>query len=198
MLLACGYDIAFAHHPMDGAMPQTWWHGLASGLAHPVIGLDHLAFICAIGLAGVMIGARLLLPLAFVAGTVAGCLLHVGAIDLPAVEIIVAASLVAIGAGLVVQLRGRTAVWLLGSAASGLWHGYAYGETVVGAEASPVVFYLIGFGAVQLAIALIAAFAADHCAAMRTQRAAGAAAIGVGSFMLLTAILPAALAPAGL
>ena len=198
MLLACGYDTALAHHPMDGATPQTWWHGLASGLAHPVIGLDHLAFICAIGLAGVMIGARLLLPLAFVAGTVAGCLLHVAALGLPAVEVIVAASLVAIGAGLVVQLRGRKAVWLLGSAAAGLWHGYAYGETVVGAEAAPVVFYLIGFGAVQLAIALIAAFAAYRYAATLPQRAAGATAIVIGGIMLLSAIVPQTLSAAGL
>ena len=36
---------AFAHHAMDGQMPTSFAQGLLSGLAHPVIGPDHLAFI---------------------------------------------------------------------------------------------------------------------------------------------------------
>ena len=42
---------ALAHHPMGGEVPQTFWHGLLSGFGHPVIGIDHLAFVVAIGLA---------------------------------------------------------------------------------------------------------------------------------------------------
>ncbi|MFN8984581.1 MAG: HupE/UreJ family protein, partial [Alphaproteobacteria bacterium] len=40
---------AAAHHPMDGAMPETLWQGFASGIGHPVSGLDHLAFLLAAG-----------------------------------------------------------------------------------------------------------------------------------------------------
>src|SRR4051794_14567406 len=40
---------AHAHHFMGGALPQTWLEGLLSGLGHPVIGLDHAAFIVAAG-----------------------------------------------------------------------------------------------------------------------------------------------------
>ncbi len=39
---------AFAHHGMDGETPATLTQGLVSGLAHPVIGLDHLAFVLAL------------------------------------------------------------------------------------------------------------------------------------------------------
>jgi hypothetical protein len=41
---------ASAHHAMGGATPSNLWEGLLSGLAHPVIGLDHLAFVIAAGL----------------------------------------------------------------------------------------------------------------------------------------------------
>src|SRR5438552_688041 len=36
---------AFAHHVMGGRTPATFMEGLLSGLAHPLIGPDHLAFL---------------------------------------------------------------------------------------------------------------------------------------------------------
>src|SRR5438552_1104114 len=41
--------IAWAHHFMGGGPPETFAQGLLSGLGHPVIGLDHAAFILAAG-----------------------------------------------------------------------------------------------------------------------------------------------------
>jgi len=41
-----------AHHTMGGGMPSNFFEGFMSGLAHPVIGVDHLAFIVALGLVG--------------------------------------------------------------------------------------------------------------------------------------------------
>ena len=41
---------AFAHHAMGGRLPSTFFEELLSGLAHPVIGLDHLSALIAIGL----------------------------------------------------------------------------------------------------------------------------------------------------
>jgi len=40
---------ALAHHVMGGATPVTFGQGFLSGLAHPVIGLDHLAVVVAVG-----------------------------------------------------------------------------------------------------------------------------------------------------
>lgn len=42
---------ASAHHVMDGQLPSTFAQGLLSGLGHPVIGPDHLAFLIAVGVA---------------------------------------------------------------------------------------------------------------------------------------------------
>lgn len=50
---------AWAHHAMGGEVPGTFAEGLLSGLAHPVIGLDHLAFILAVGLIAASLGAGL-------------------------------------------------------------------------------------------------------------------------------------------
>jgi hypothetical protein len=54
---------AAAHHAMGGRTPSTFMEGFLSGLAHPVIGLDHLAFLVAIGIVVGIAGLSLLLPL---------------------------------------------------------------------------------------------------------------------------------------
>ena len=38
-MLLLSATFALAHHPMGGALPQTLWHGLLSGIGHPVIGI---------------------------------------------------------------------------------------------------------------------------------------------------------------
>jgi urease accessory protein len=62
---------------------------------------------------------------------------------------------------------------------SGIVHGYAYGEAIVGAEPTPLVAYLAGFTLVQLAIVLAAFAAARYIhhskPAFRTASAVGGA-----------------------
>jgi urease accessory protein len=146
---------ALAHHPMGGQLPQTLWQGLLSGFGHPIIGLDHLAFVAGIGLAAAFAPNRWLAPLAYVAATLAGCLLFVGGVALPQVELVVALSVLLIG---VLALSGRTLptpLSLLLFALAGLFHGSAFAESIVGAETTPLVAYLAGFATIQLAIALL-------------------------------------------
>ena len=49
---------ALAHHPMGGAAATTAWQGFVSGVAHPVVGLDHLAFLLAAGVLAAAVGRR--------------------------------------------------------------------------------------------------------------------------------------------
>lgn len=146
--------IAQAHHAMGGALPSTAAEGLLSGLAHPVIGLDHLAFLVVVTLASAMIGGRLryLPPLAFVAATLVGTLIHLGSADLPMSEAVIASS--ALLGGIAVALRHRFGTLMLGGlfALFGVFHGYAYGESIVGAEQTPLLAYLVGFAVVQYAL----------------------------------------------
>ena len=82
---------ALAHHPMGGATPSTLAQGLLSGIGHPIVGLDHLAFVIAVGIAAALLGSRFLLPLAFIGATILGTLVHLAAVGLPAVEAVIAA-----------------------------------------------------------------------------------------------------------
>src|SRR5262249_6870380 len=78
---------AFAHHMMGGRTPSTFMEGLLSGLGHPVIGLDHLAFLIAIGVAVGVFGLNLFLPVAFIVAMALGVLLHAGGAALPGADI---------------------------------------------------------------------------------------------------------------
>lgn len=144
---------AFAHHAMDGQLPNTFMTGLLSGLGHPIIGLDHLAFILAAGLLAAPRARGLLLPAAFVLASLAGVVVHLNGIDLPGGEILVAASVVLLGVLLLVPRRIDDGLFAAILALAGLFHGYAFGESIVGAEATPLGSYLAGLTIVQYGIA---------------------------------------------
>ena len=141
-----------AHHPFGGEAPQNVFQGLLSGLGHPVIGLDHLAFIIAVGLLAAVLRQRAL-PIVFLLAAVVGTGLHLAELNLPTPELVISGSVLLFGLLAVThrQLNAPTVMAL--AAAAGIFHGYAYGEAVVGAEPMPLVAYLAGFTLVQGAIA---------------------------------------------
>ncbi len=181
---------ALAHHPMGGGTPETFWHGLLSGFGHPIIGVDHLAFVIAVGLAAAFTPRRFATPLAFVAATIAGCLLTYGGIALPFVEFVVTGSVVLVGA---LVLSGRKVPGLAYAAifaVAGLFHGWAYGEAIIGAETTPLLAYLGGFAVIQYGIACAAMWLARtvwnaSTAEAIQPRLAGAVAAGIGAAFLI-------------
>jgi urease accessory protein len=186
---------AFAHHVMGGETPSTLVEGLLSGIGHPVIGPDHLAFLLAIGIAVGIGGLNLALPALFVIASAIGVMLHVNGIDVPGAEIIVACSVLL--AGFLIA-RGRAlAVWLWGAlfAVAGLFHGYAFGESIVGAETSPLHAYLVGLFLIQSALTVGTALFArwrgfDISEPM--PRLAGVAIVGVGLTALIGQVISGA------
>lgn len=181
---------ALAHHAMDGATPDSFLLGFISGVAHPVIGIDHLAFVAAAGVAAAFMPRRFLTPLAFVGATLIGCMIAVAGGALPLGEIVIALSVMLAG-GLALSGRAVAAPIVVGFfGLAGLFHGAAYGASIVGAEASPLVAYLLGFGLIQYAIAVAVGQAARMAAAGAGRRAveprlAGAVAAGVGFAFLI-------------
>ena len=181
---------ALAHHPLGGAPPETFAHGLLSGIGHPMIGFDHLAFVIAVGIAAALAGRQLLGPAAFIAATLAGVFFHVGGIVLPAAELVIAASVAFLGFTI---LSGRSlgVPAALGSfAIAGIFHGWAYGAAIVGAEASVLGSYLLGLGLVQFTIAAGAGYLVNQIwqAASATDlrpRLAGAVVAGIGLTFLI-------------
>ncbi|WP_084783088.1 HupE/UreJ family protein [Leptolyngbya sp. O-77] len=184
---------ALAHHATGGETPKTFLEGFLSGLAHPVIGLDHFAFVVAIGLLAAKQGWGLLFPLSFLLAALGGTTLHLNLVDLPAVEIAIAGSVLIIGLLLglrkTLPLGGAIAFGIL----AGLFHGYAYGESIVGATPSPLTAYLLGFTLIQAAIAFGVWWLGDRLLRRTTERAKtlalpGLAIAGVGLVFLLQAI----------
>src|SRR6476661_9942316 len=82
-------DPALAHHVMGGQLPVTFADGLLSGLAHPIIGLDHFAAIVAVACLASAHRAGPLLVVGFVVAMIVGVTVHVRGTTLPAAEIIV-------------------------------------------------------------------------------------------------------------
>jgi urease accessory protein len=177
---------ALAHHPMGGATPATLWQGFASGVGHPVIGFDHLAFIIGMAMLALLTKAPRIMPLAFVAACVIGTLIHLQAVTLPAAELVIAASVLLVGALGLAGARLPVAAAAALFAAAGVFHGYAYGEAVVGAETTPILAYLIGFAVTQCAIAWGLQLLAERSARMAEWIKAGAGlAVGVGAAFLV-------------
>ena len=188
---------AFAHHAMDGKAPVTFLQGLLSGIAHPVIGLDHLAFVLAAAwvLSRVATLPRVTLAASFVAAAVAGTVLHLALVDVPRSELLVALTVVL--AGVAVAWRRATPAALLWIAlpVAGVLHGYAYGESIVGAEPTPLAAYLLGFGLVQLGVMLGAASLLSRREPSRVNRAAlpaGALVVLVGVYFAALQLVPQA------
>jgi len=186
---------ASAHHVMGGKIPTTFAEGFLSGLGHPVIGPDHLAFLLAIGVAVGVGGLNLVLPLLFVIASAIGVTLHVNGVNLPGAEIVVAVSV--LFAGFLIA-RGRAlpvSLWAILFAAAGLFHGYAFGESIFGAERSPLHAYLLGLIIVQSVLtvgtALFVRRKASGVSAI-APRLAGAVIIGVGLATLIAQLIPGA------
>src|SRR3954447_9460365 len=133
----------FAHHVMGGRMPATFAEGILSGLGHPVIGIDHFAAVVAVGCLAAAHRTGAALAIGFVLAMMAGVAIHLQAVTVPAAEILVALSVIGLG---VILLRhrdlpagGTLALFVL----VGLIHGYALGESIYGAERTPLAAYLI-------------------------------------------------------
>jgi urease accessory protein len=144
---------AWAHHFMGSEVPRTFAEGLLSGLGHPIIGIDHAAFIVAAGFFLALFARGSWGIAALVAGSLLGAALHLGGTALPGGEVAMALSVILIG-GLVIARREVPFDWVAGGIAiAGMLHGHAYAESIFGAEAAPLTGYLSGLSLVQLGLA---------------------------------------------
>ena len=116
----------------------------ATGLAHPVGGIDHVLAMVTVGVWGVLAGGRALWvwPTAFVATMLTGFAAATLGLQLPWVPAAVSCSIIVLG--LVVALAVKAPVWL-GAVLVGLFaffHGHAHGTEAIAAS---LVAYGAGF-----------------------------------------------------
>jgi urease accessory protein len=194
--LALSAGPAAAHHVMGGRMAATFGEGLLSGLAHPIIGLDHFAAVVAVGCLAAAHIAGVRLAIGYVLAMIAGVAVHLQGATLPGSEILVALSVIALGIALLRQRQMAAGAALALFAAVGILHGYALGESIYGAEPTPLYAYLLGLAVIQSVVALGALYVArtmwrrsdDHS----PLRLTGAGIAGIGLAILVQQIVPAA------
>ncbi len=164
---------ASAHHLMDltGMKPGPLT-GVLSGLAHPILGPDHLLFLLAIGLVGIVQPFRWVLALL-------GCGLVGNALGLALPGLTWVEPLVALSValtGLVLARRLPPAVL----APAFLLHGYALSGAVIGWEPGPIGFYLAGLLVSQTLLLLVALTAVRR---WRQSASSGAVSLTAGLLM---------------
>src|SRR5262249_12247870 len=197
IVLAISGAPAFAHHMMGGRTPATFGEGILSGLGHPIIGLDHLAAAVAGGCLAAARRVAYALVIAFVLAMMAGVALHLHGATVPGAEILVALSVIALGALMLADRHMPVGAALLLFAVVGAVHGYALGESIYGAEPTPLYAYLLGLALIQSAVAMISAAVArsllqERGANLSSLRLVGAGIAGIGLAVLMQQVIPAA------
>jgi urease accessory protein len=127
-------------------------HGAGAGFIHPLSGLDHTLAMVGVGLLAARIGGRAMwmLPAAFICLMVMGGALGAAGVALPFVETMIALSLIALAAALVLGSRIDALAGAALVGAFALFHGHAHG-TEMPLEASGLA-YALGFVAATAAL----------------------------------------------
>lgn len=179
-VLATQSSSAFAH-------VGTHASGFTAGVAHPLSGLDHVLAMVAVGVWAAQLGrpAVWLLPLAFPAVMALGAVAGASGIALPALEIALAGTVLALGLAIACALRPSLAASIGLIAAFALIHGYSHGAELP--VSSAALTYGAGFVAATFvlhAIGLAIGGLPRHALATRT---AGAVIAAAGLVLLVTA-----------
>ena len=145
MRIAIAIVIALLATPAHAHSGEGLAGGFIGGFAHPILGVDHLIAMVAVGLWGAFLGvpAIWLLPLVFPLVMAGGGVIGILGIPIPGVEPAIAVSAAVFG--LMVALALRPPLWIAAAmvGAFAVFHGHAHGaELPPGADA---VAYSAGF-----------------------------------------------------
>jgi urease accessory protein len=129
-----------------GLMQNGVWQSQSFilGVAHPLLGVDHITVMIVVGLWAVLIGGRAVwvLPVTFLATMLAGFAAASVGLSISIVEPAISSSIVALG--VMVALAVKAPVWLgsLITVSFAFFHGHAHGTE---ATALSLASYAIGF-----------------------------------------------------
>ncbi|MEH2045798.1 HupE/UreJ family protein [Nostoc sp.] len=141
--------------PFDHTI-SNGWEAFLWGLADPVISLNCLVGIVAIGLLSSMFVRGAAIAGCFVFATVLGIVIHIFQLNLPGTEIAIAISTIVFGTMLMMPNQLNFLVLALVGISAGLFQGYANAESIVGAGMIPVVAYILSITLTLFAVAMSA------------------------------------------
>ena len=126
-----------AHHPFEGGGESfSFLEGIISGLAHPLLGVDHLLFLLSVGLIGRFSFSKWV-PSLLLCGLL-GAILSQFFPGILEFEFSMGISLIFAAFVVLEKLTPLIMFPLI------LFHGYLLGSTMVGAEPTPLLAYFIG------------------------------------------------------
>ncbi|MDX2476276.1 MAG: HupE/UreJ family protein [Gammaproteobacteria bacterium] len=173
--------------PLAEAHTGIAQHGLASGLAHPFLGLDHLLAMVAVGIWAGSLGGKASwrIPLAFIAIMSVSALLSQGLMSMPLIESGIAVSLLLLGLFIVLAVKLPVVMGMLVVSLFAIFHGVAHG--VEWPVAASPFWYVSGFViATSLLHAVgVMAGASRNDLSQLFVRLTGALIATTGGFMLL-------------
>lgn len=159
----------------------------ASGFVHPLMGLDHLAAMVAVGLWAAMAGGKRtwIWPAAFVAAMLVGGFVGRAGIELPQVEPAIALSTVVLGALVATGVSAPVPIGAALIAVFAIFHGHAHGAE---APAEGWAGYALGFATATALLHLAGigiGVGLQRSIGALPVRAIGAATAALGVFILM-------------
>lgn len=150
ILLIITMPIAMAHTDV-----ATLQGGFITGFMHPILGLDHVVAMVAVGLWGAFLGktAIWILPIVFPLVMAFGGALGVAGVPIPYIETGIALSGLMLGFAVAFAIRPPIWIAAIIVGAFAIFHGHAHG-TELPSAANPLIFsigFVIGTGLLHLA-----------------------------------------------
>lgn len=166
--------------------------GIVSGFLHPILGLDHLLAMVAVGLLSAQLGGKAIwtVPATFVTVMALGGILGLIGVPLPLVEIGIAGSVILLGIAIAVNRGVPIAAAMTVVALFGLFHGHAHGTEIPAASDTIglIVAYVSGFLVATVGLhiigALLGIMAIRNPKGTRTLQIAGGVISVLGIFII--------------
>ena len=165
-------------------------NGFLSGLAHPVLGLDHFLAMVSVGLLSAQIGGKAIwtVPTTFVGVMMVGGVLGMAGVPFVAVELGIAFSVFALGVALAADKSVPVLSSMIFVAIFAIFHGYAHGAEmpVVSKPALYALGFVTGTAGIHLLGVAVGLMVEKVPKGNWLLRAAGAGIAVVGLHMLAT------------
>lgn len=183
---------ASAHVGVDGGMH----HGFTTGFLHPLTGADHLAAMVAVGFWSALAARRawpdlLWAPLAFAGMLLVGALMGLAGVQLPAVEPMIAASLLVLGLLVVTRVHLPAGVAMAVVGVFAVFHGVAHGHELASEQGAALTLAgMVGATVLLHGVGIALGWSLRHAHGLTAwlPRVAGAAVVGLGATLLAQAI----------
>jgi urease accessory protein len=167
--------------------------GILSGFLHPLLGLDHLLAMLAVGLLSAQIGGRAIwtVPATFVVVMGLGGVLGILGVPLPIVEYGITGSVLILGIAIVANKQMPEWAAILIVALFALFHGHAHGTelpdltSTIGLMIAYVTGFLIATAGLHIVGALIGIMAIRSERGTTLLRLGGTAIALVGIFLII-------------